>query len=41
MEVGALPEMREKARAGQIYLRVVRNTLAERAVAGTDFDCVT
>ena len=26
MEVGALTEMREKARDGKIYLRVVRNT---------------
>jgi len=33
MEVGALTEMREKARNGKIYLRVVRNTLAKRAVA--------
>ena len=41
MEVGALTEMREKARNGKIYLRVVRNTLAKRAVAGTEFECLT
>ena len=41
MEVGALTEMREKARHGKIYLRVVRNTLAKRAVAGTEFECLT
>ena len=41
MEVGALTEMREKARNGKIYLRVVRNTLARRAVAGTEFECLT
>ena len=41
MEVGALTEMREKARDGKIYLRVVRNTLAKRAVAGTEFECLT
>lgn len=40
MEVGALTAMREKARAGKIYLRVVRNTLAKRAVAGTEFECL-
>ena len=41
MEVGALTEMREKARDGKVYLRVVRNTLARRAVAGTEFECMT
>ena len=41
MDVGALTEMREKAREGKIYLRVVRNTLAKRAVAGTEFECLT
>ncbi len=40
MEVGALTAMREKARAGKVYLRVVRNTLAKRAVAGTEFECL-
>jgi large subunit ribosomal protein L10 len=40
MEVGALTDMREKARNGKIYLRVVRNTLAKRAVAGTEFECL-
>ena len=41
MDVGALTEMREKAREGKIYLRVVRNTLAKRAVVGTEFECLT
>ena len=41
MEVRALTEMRERARNGKIYLRVVRNTLAKRAVAGTEFECLT
>ena len=41
MKVGALTEMREKARDGKIYLRVVRNTLAKLAVAGTEFECLT
>ncbi|MEC9077183.1 MAG: 50S ribosomal protein L10 [Pseudomonadota bacterium] len=41
MEVEALTKMREKARNGKIYLRVVRNTLAKRAVVGTEFECLT
>ena len=41
MEVGALTEMREKARIGKVYLRVVRNSLAKRAVAGTEFECLS
>ena len=41
MEVGAMTEMREKARSGKVYLRVVRNTLARRAVAGTEFECLS
>ena len=41
MKVGALTEMRGKARDGKIYLRVVRNTLAKLAVAGTEFECLT
>ena len=41
MDVGALTEMRDKAREGKVYLRVVRNTLAKRAVVGTEFECLT
>ena len=40
MEVGDLTVLREKARAGKVYLRVVRNTLAKRAVVGTSFECL-
>ena len=32
--------LRAKARDEGVYLRVVRNTLAKRAVEGTDFECV-
>jgi len=39
--VGAMTELRAKARANNVYLRVVRNTLARRAVEGTDFACLT
>jgi large subunit ribosomal protein L10 len=32
--------LRAKARAGGVYLRVVKNTLARRAFEGTDFECL-
>ena len=38
--VGAMTELRAKARENNVYLRVVRNTLARRAVEGTDFACL-
>jgi len=37
MTVFQLTELRKTARASGIYLRVVRNTLARRAVAGTKY----
>lgn len=33
-------ELRVKAREGGVYLRVVKNTLARRAVQGTEFECM-
>ena len=39
----SLPQMtdlRAKARAGGVYMRVVKNTLARKAVAGTPFECI-
>jgi len=39
--VGAMTELRAKARENNVYLRVIRNTLARRAVEGTDFACLT
>src|SRR5205085_3886609 len=33
-------ELRAKARKGNIYLHVVKNTLASRAVEGTEFECL-
>ena len=33
--------LRAKAREQNVYLRVVRNTLAKRAVQGTEFECVS
>lgn len=38
--VGQLTAMRKKARETGVYLRVVKNTLASRAVAGTEYECV-
>ena len=35
-----MTELRAKARREGVYLRVVRNTLARRAVEGTDFECL-
>lgn len=38
--VGAMTELRAKARANGVFIRVIRNTLARRAVEGTDFACL-
>jgi large subunit ribosomal protein L10 len=38
--VEKLTDLRRKARASGVYLRVVKNTLVERAVEGTEFECV-
>lgn len=35
-----LTTLRKTARTSGVYLRVVRNTLARRAVAGTEFECL-
>jgi large subunit ribosomal protein L10 len=40
LTVSEMTELRKRARAAGIYLRVVRNTLARRAVDGTRFDCI-
>lgn len=37
IEVGHLTQLRAKARQSGVYLRVLRNTLARRAVANTSF----
>jgi len=37
LEVGQMTELRKKARASGVYLRVLKNTLARRAVAETPF----
>ncbi|MGH8503104.1 MAG: 50S ribosomal protein L10 [Gammaproteobacteria bacterium] len=40
LTVETLTELRARARSEQVYLRVVKNTLARRAVAGTAFECM-
>jgi large subunit ribosomal protein L10 len=38
LEVGAMTDLRKKARESGVYMRVLKNTLARRAVAGTPFE---
>ena len=40
LTVGELTELRVNARNQGVYLRVVKNTLAKRAVEGTEFECI-
>lgn len=40
LTVTEMTELRENAKHSGVYLRVVRNTLARRAVKGTEFECV-
>ena len=35
-----MTDLRKQARENNVYLRVVRNTLAKRAVDGTEFECL-
>ena len=41
IEVGDLTRLRSSARQAGVYLRVLRNTLARRAVAGTSFSTLS
>lgn len=41
VDSGDMTALRAKAREQNVYLRVVRNTLAKRAVQGTEFECVS
>jgi large subunit ribosomal protein L10 len=38
--VDGMTALRKEARENQVNLRVVRNTLAKRALEGTDYECV-
>lgn len=41
LTVPEMTELRKRARESQVYLRVVKNTLARRALAGTDYACMS
>jgi large subunit ribosomal protein L10 len=41
LTVTQMTDLRTKARKEGVYLRVVKNTLARRAVAGTSFECMS
>jgi large subunit ribosomal protein L10 len=40
LTVAQMTDLRAKARASGVYLRVIKNTLARKAVAGTSFECI-
>jgi len=40
LSVAQMTALRRKAYDGKVYLRVVKNTLARRAVEGTSFECL-
>jgi large subunit ribosomal protein L10 len=41
LTVDEMTQLRVEARNNGVYLRVVKNTLARRAVEGTEFECLT
>ena len=40
LSVAEMTELRKQARNAGVYMRVVKNTLARRAVTGTEFECM-
>ena len=40
LSVAEMTDLRREARDAGVYLRVVKNTLARRAVEGTEFECL-
>lgn len=40
LTVSEMTELRKTARETGVYLRVVKNSLAKRAIAGTEFECM-
>jgi large subunit ribosomal protein L10 len=40
LTVAQMTDLRSKARAQGVYVRVVKNTLARKAFAGTTFECI-
>jgi len=41
LTVTQMTDLRTRARKSGVYLRVVKNTLARKAIAGTQFECVS
>ena len=41
MSVAEMSDLRAQAKQARVYLRVVRNTLARRALENTDFECTS
>ena len=40
LTVAEMTDLRDSARKAKVYLRVIRNTLARRAIENTDFSCL-
>jgi large subunit ribosomal protein L10 len=40
LTVSQMTELRSRARSAGVYLRVIKNTLARKAMAGTAFECM-
>lgn len=40
VSVGAMDALRKQARENNVRLQVIRNTLAKRAIEGTEYECV-
>lgn len=40
LSVEQMTEFRASARSAGVYVRVIKNTLAKRAIEGTDFECL-
>jgi large subunit ribosomal protein L10 len=40
LSVAEMTELRREARNAGVYMRVIKNTLARRAVEGTEFECM-
>jgi len=41
ISVHEMTQLRQQARSQNVYLKVVKNTLARRAVEGTEFECMS
>jgi large subunit ribosomal protein L10 len=41
LTVAQMTELRARARKEGVYVRVIKNTLAKRAIEGTEFECLT